>query len=217
MESLFISKNMWNSSFKKISLDWIMKLLLLMKTKNSQKYNNILTVICHVTKYVLFILIQNDITAADFMKLFFKHVKYCFDFLKSIVTNKNSCIIFNFWWEICEIQIIKWYFSITYHLQMNDQSEALNQIIKNYLRAYTSEDQTMWAKLLSLAQFIYNNSYNHIIQMSSNWLLHDFDYEIHIDVTNNIIEKRISAAKNHIEKLHKLHQKLCLQLVKVQE
>src|SRR6266487_504616 len=66
-------------------------------------------------------------------------------------------------------------------------------------------------------QFIYNNSHNHIIQMSSNRLLHEFDCEIHIDITNNIIERKISAAKDHIEKLHKLCQKLHLQLVKVQE
>src|SRR5205809_8112468 len=100
--------------------------------------------------------------------------------------------------------MIKQQLSITYHSQTDDQSEALNQIIKNYLRAYTSEDQTVWAKLLSLAQFIYNNSHNHTIQMSLNQLLHDFDCEIHINVTNNIIERRISAAKDHIEKLHKL-------------
>ena len=73
-----------------------MKLLSLMKMKNNQKYNSILTVICHVTKYVLFIFIQNDITAADFTKLFFKHVEYYFDFLKNIIMNKNSCITSNF-------------------------------------------------------------------------------------------------------------------------
>ena len=47
-------------------------------------------------KYVLFILIQNDITAADFAEFFFEHVKYHFDFLKSIMMNKNSHIISNF-------------------------------------------------------------------------------------------------------------------------
>ena len=40
--------------------------------------------------------------------------------------------------------------------------------------------------------------------MSLNKLLHRFDYEICINVTNNVTEKKISAAKNHIEKLQKL-------------
>ena len=53
--------------------------------------------------------------------------------------------------------------------------------------------------------------------MSLNRLLHNFNCKIHIDVADNIIKKRILAAKNHVEKLHKLQQKLCLQLVKVQE
>src|SRR5947207_9154765 len=66
-------------------------------------------------------------------------------------------------------------------------------------------------------QFIYNNNHNHIIQMSLNRLLHEFDCEIHIDIVNNIIKRKILTVKNHIEKLHKLCQKLYLQLVKVQE
>ena len=51
-----------------------------MKIKNNQKYNSILIVICHITKYALFILIQNDITIADFAEFFFKHVEYHFSF-----------------------------------------------------------------------------------------------------------------------------------------
>ena len=53
--------------------------------------------------------------------------------------------------------------------------------------------------------------------MSSNRLLHRFNCEIHIDIMNNIIKRRISAVKDHVEKLHKLCQKLHLQLVKTQE
>ena len=67
-----------------------------MKTKNDQKYNSILIVICHITKYALFILIQNDITAADFVKLFFEHVECYFDFSRNIVTDRNSCITSDF-------------------------------------------------------------------------------------------------------------------------
>ena len=80
----------------------------------------------------------------------------------------------------------------------------MNQIIEDYLRAYTFKDQIMWTKLLSLAQFVYNNSWNHTTQMSLNRLLHRFDCKICIDVADNIIKKRISAAKDYIKKLYKL-------------
>jgi hypothetical protein len=96
LKSLSILKNTWNSSFKKINLNWITRLSLLMKTKNSQKYNSILTIVYHITKYALFILIQNNITAADFTELFFEHVECCFNFSKNIMMNRDSHIISDF-------------------------------------------------------------------------------------------------------------------------
>src|SRR5437667_9800573 len=66
-------------------------------------------------------------------------------------------------------------------------------------------------------QFIYNNNHNHIIQMSLYRFLHRFNYKIHIDITNNVIKRKISTVKDCVEKLHKLCQKLCLQLMKTQE
>ena len=67
-----------------------------MKTKNNQKYNSILTVICHIIKYVLFILIQNDIIATNFTKLFFEHVECHFDFSRSIIIDKKFLHYFRF-------------------------------------------------------------------------------------------------------------------------
>ena len=69
LEFLSVLKNTWNSSFNKINLAWVMKLLSLIK--NSQEYNSILIIICYIIKYALFILIQNDCTITDFTKLFF--------------------------------------------------------------------------------------------------------------------------------------------------
>ena len=172
--------------------------------KNDQKYNSILIIVYYIMKYVLFILTQNDSTAADFTKLFFEHVECHFNFSRNIMMNRDSHIISDFWWEVCKIQMIKQCLFTAYHSQINSQSEVLNQIIEDYLRVYTFKDQRVWVKLLSLAQFVYNNSQNHITQMSLNKLLHRFNYKICIDIMSNITEKRISAAKDHVKELHKL-------------
>ena len=104
--------------------------------------------------------------------------------------------------------MIKRRLSTAYHPQTDGQSEALNRIIEDYLRAYTSDDQSVWAKLLPLAQFAYNNSRNHTTGMSPNRLLHGFNCEICIDVVDNVSKRRIPAAKDCIEKLHQLCQEL---------
>jgi hypothetical protein len=49
---------------------------------------------------------------------------------------------------------------------------------KIILHAYTSKDPSVWAHLLPLAQFAYNNSQNHTTHMSPNQLLHGFDCKI---------------------------------------
>ena len=156
-------------------------------------------------------------TAAEFAELFFEHVECRFGSPRSIVTDQDSRITSDFWHEVCEMKIIKRRLSTAYHPQTDGQSEALNRIIEDYLRAYSADDQTVWAKLLPLAQFAYNNSRNHTMGMSPNRLLHGFDCEIRIDVADNVSERRIPAAKDRIEKLHQLHQELRLQLVEAQE
>src|SRR5438045_7377891 len=131
--------------------------------------------------------------------------------------DRDSRIMSDFWRKVCEMKIIKRHLSTAYHPQTDGQSEALNRIIEDYLRAYSADDQTVWAKLLPLAQFAYNNSCNHTTGMSPNWLLHGFDCEIRIDVADNVSERRIPAAKDRIEKLHQLCQELHLWLVEAQE
>jgi hypothetical protein len=207
--------DMGNAPFKEISLDWIEGLPPSMK--DGREFNSILTVVCRTTKYALFIPTRDDTTAADFAELFFEHVECRFGSPRSIVSDRDSRITSDFWREVCEIKIIKRRLSTAYHPQTDGQSEALNRIVEDYLRAYTSEDQTVWAKLLPLAQFAYNNSRNHTTGMSPNRLLHGFDCEIRIDVADNVSEKRIPAAKDRIEKLHQLRQKLRLRLIEAQE
>jgi hypothetical protein len=72
--------------------------------------------------------------------------------------------------------------SNAYHPQTDGQSGVLNRIIEDYLRAYSSEDRTAWARLLPLAQFAYNNSRNYTTGMSPNRLLSGFDCNIRMDI-----------------------------------
>src|SRR2546430_1251028 len=99
--------------------------------------------VCRVTKYALFLPTREDAIITDFTKLFFKAVKCRFRTLRGVVSNKDSKLTSDFWREVCEIKMIKRRMSITHHPQTNSQSEALNKIIKDYLRAYSSEDQTV--------------------------------------------------------------------------
>jgi len=50
------------------------------------------------------------------------------------------------------------HFTSGYHLEANGQVEQTNQTLEQYLHVYCNYQQDNWSKLLSLAEFAYNNS-----------------------------------------------------------
>ena len=111
--------------------------------QNDQEFDNILTIICCITKYMLFIFTHKASIVIEFAELFFEHVECYFKISRSIVTNKDLHIISEFWQEICEIQMIKKHMFTVYYFQTDDQNEVLNHIVKDYLHVYSAENQTI--------------------------------------------------------------------------
>jgi len=102
------------SPFKEISLDWITGLPT-STTRNGQAYDSILTVVCRVTKYALFLPTREDTTAADFTELFFEAVKCRFSTPRGVVSDRDSRLTSEFWREVCEIKMIKRRISTAHH------------------------------------------------------------------------------------------------------
>ena len=57
-------------------------------------------------------------------------------------------------------------FSLAYHLQTNGQTERMNQILEDMLRACALKGGQSWDKNLPYAEFAYNNSYQASLLMS---------------------------------------------------
>jgi hypothetical protein len=58
-------------------------------------------------------------------------------------------------------------FSLAYHPQTDGQTERVNQILEDMLRACALKDSKSWDKCLPYAEFSYNNSYQKSLKMSS--------------------------------------------------
>jgi hypothetical protein len=56
--------------------------------------------------------------------------------------------------------------SSAYHPQTDGQTERVNQILKDMLRACAIDCDKNWDKYLSLAEFAYNNSYQSSLKMA---------------------------------------------------
>ena len=78
----------------------------------------------------------------------------------SIVTNRGSFFTSKYWSSLYYFLGIKRQLSTTFHPQIDGQTKRQNSTIEAYLRAFVNFKQNDWARLLSMAEFAYNNVKN---------------------------------------------------------
>jgi len=94
---------------------------------------------------------------------------------RGVVSDRDTRITSKLWAEVCVYSLIKRMMSTAFHPQTDGQTEILNRILENHLRAYTSLEQMNWVKLLPAAEFAYSNSKNTTTQMSPYRTLYGYD------------------------------------------
>ena len=107
--------------------------------------------------------------------------------------------------------------STAFHPQTDGQTEILNRILENYLRAYTSLEQMNWAKLLRSAEYTYNNSRNSSTKITPFKALYGYDPELWFDIKDTATQGEAPAACNRILRLQELRDRLKEELIQSQE
>jgi hypothetical protein len=85
---------------------------------------------------------------------------------KKIVSDRGTQFTSHFWQQLHEALGTHLNFSSAYHPQTDGQTERINQILEDMLRACALQDQSRWDKKLPYAEFSYNNSYQASLKMS---------------------------------------------------
>jgi transposase InsO family protein len=82
------------------------------------------------------------------------------------VSDRGPQFVSKFWEELHKSLGTKLLHSSTYHPQTSGQTERVNQILEDMLRACVLEFPQKWDECLPLAEFLYNNSYQESIKMA---------------------------------------------------
>jgi hypothetical protein len=85
---------------------------------------------------------------------------------KKIVSDRGTQFTSRFWEKLHEAMDTQLNFILTYHLQTDGQTERVNQILEDILRACALKDKKSWDKCLLYVEFSYNNSYQKSLKMS---------------------------------------------------
>jgi hypothetical protein len=79
-----------------------------------------------------------------------------------IVSDRGTQFTSKFWERLHETLDTQWSFSSTYH----PQTERVNQILEDILRACALQCGRSWDKSLSYVEFSYNNNYQESLKMT---------------------------------------------------
>src|SRR3984893_11110264 len=76
----------------------------------------------------------------------------------NVTSNRGSKFISCCFHSLGKVLNMTLHFTSGYHPQGNGQTEQTNQTLEQYLRCYCNYQQDNWSKLLTLAEFAYNNA-----------------------------------------------------------
>jgi transposase InsO family protein len=134
--------------------------------KTQSDYDSIWVIVDRLSKVAHFIPIKTTYKGSNLAELYIARIVCLHGVPKKIVCNRGTQFISKFWEKLHELMDTKLNFSSAYHPQTNGQTERVNQILEDILRAYSLKDNQSWDKCLSYAEFSYNNSYHESIKMT---------------------------------------------------
>nr|AAU89172.1 retrotransposon protein, putative, Ty3-gypsy sub-class [Oryza sativa Japonica Group] len=134
--------------------------------KTQGGHDSIWVVVDRLTKVARFIPVKTTYGGNKLAELYFARIVSLHGVPKKIVSDRGSQFTSHFWKKLQEELGTRLNFSTAYHPQTDGQTERLNQILEDMLRACVLDFEKTWDKSLPYAEFSYNNSYQASIQMA---------------------------------------------------
>ncbi|MVG17081.1 transposase, partial [Aeromonas jandaei] len=140
--------------WEEISMDFITGL------PTTQKGNDSIWVIVdRLSKVAHFIPVKTTHRPHQYADLYIQNIFRLHGIPKRIVSDRGPQFIARFWEQLHKELGTKLVRSSAYHPQTAGQTERVNQILEDILRACVLSSGESWEKWLPLAEFSYNNSY----------------------------------------------------------
>ena len=129
-------------------------------------YNSIWVIVDCLTKLAHFIPVKTAYTAGKYAEIYFERIVTLHGVPLTIISDRGSVFMSRFWERLHECLGTSLLRSSAYHPQTDGQTERVNQVLEDMLRACAISFPEKWDECLKLAEFSYNNSYQESIRMA---------------------------------------------------
>ncbi|CAI7867914.1 unnamed protein product [Closterium sp. NIES-53] len=136
-----------------VSLDFITGL-----PPTNAGHDAILVVIDKFSKMGYFIPTHTTARTEETAQLFLKHIISQHGIPTTLISDRDPKFTSKFWKELMSLMGTRLAMSSTYHPQTDGQTERLNQIVEQLLRAACKDDINKWDSHLPVLEFAYNNA-----------------------------------------------------------
>jgi transposase InsO family protein len=114
-------------------------------------------VVDHLTKERHLVPCRMDVDAKELPNLFIAHIFRLHGLPLTIISDRGPQFAALFWKNLCRRLGIQPRLSTAFHPQTDGQTERMNAVMEQYLRAHVNYLQDDWAEWLPLAEFAANN------------------------------------------------------------
>ena len=160
--------------FSTVSMDLITGL----PASGEMGYTAILVIVDKLTKFAIIIPTHSTLMQEGFAELFVDQVVNVYGLPEVIISDRDRRWATVFWKSVVANYGSVMALSSAHHPQTDGQTEILNAMIEQMLRAYVSSDKESWSKWLSVLAYSYNSSVHSSTKYSPNFLLMGYNPRI---------------------------------------
>jgi transposase InsO family protein len=125
-------------------------------------YDSIWVIVDRLTKVTHFIPVKTSYSGPQLAELYMSRIVCLHGVPKKIVSDRVTQFTSKFWKRLHETLDTQLHFSSAYH----PQTERVNQILEDMLRACALHYGRSWDKSLPYVEFSYNNGYQEFLKMA---------------------------------------------------
>ena len=139
----------------------------------------------------------------ELARLFIEHLYRLYGMPTDIVFDRDRKFDSQFWKEVFKNLDTTLSMSMTGHPQFDGQTERVNQVLKDMLRAYVTKKQSNWEEYLPHLEFAYNSSKHSATGFSPFMLMYGFQpcSEALVGLANEKIHQVKDFLQDHMDML----------------